>query len=330
MVRYYIARAALAIATAGWSLAWAAPPSNAQYSIPSSARNSGVGDMSSAQHKLSSSVGDGFGEFAMNGASYTLSPGFWGGVLKVAPALATISVSPTSVPDNGTPLVFTVTLNPPPAVATPVAIASALITGPAMTGVTNNCIGPVLVAPTGVGTCTISANNTVGLDSSVTATVTLAAGAGWVLGSPSVASGTITDDDSVVGVTAPNTTINDGANAVFEITCRGAPTATVSYSFSGDYSPLPPNAGPTVVTCGTPLIITIPTVGDPILNLRTLRLTLADPSPFILAPGAGFATILVVDEAFFARPIPTLSAFGLMLLALLIFVAGQMGVRRKM
>jgi hypothetical protein len=329
MIRHYIARVALAIAMASGSLAWAAPPSNAQYSIPSSARNSGVGDMTSPQHKLSSSVGDGFGQFAMTGASYTLSPGFWGSVLKATPALATISVSPATVPDNGTPLVFTVTLNPPPAVATPVAIASALITGPAMTGVTNNCTAPVLVGPMGVGTCTISANNTVPIDGPLTATVTLAAGAGWVLGSPSVAAGTITDDDRAVGVTVSTPLIYDGEDAVFNITCTGAATATVSYSFGGNYTPLPPNGGPTVVTCGTPLVVNVPTAGIPVLNTRTLTLTLADPSPFTLVPGADSATVLILDQAYRPQFIPTLNAFWLMLLGLLLVVAMRFGIRRQ-
>jgi hypothetical protein len=327
MIRHYIGRMALAIAVAGCSAVWAVPPSNAQYSIPSSTRNSGVGDMTSAQHKLSSSVGDGFGQFSMSSATHTLSPGFWGSVLQLAPASATITVSPATVPDNGTPLVFTVALNPPPAVATPVAIASAVVSG-SMTGVTNNCTAPVLVGTSGIGTCTISANNTVAIDGPVTATVTLAAGAGWVLGTPSVATGTITDDDRAVGVTAPNIVVNNGTNAVFNITCTGAATATVSYSFSGNYTPLPPNGGPTVVTCGTPLVITIPTNSDPILHVRALTLTLADPTPFTLVPGQGAATITVIDEAFFARPIPALSTLLLILLGLLVTSAAGFGIRR--
>jgi hypothetical protein len=329
MVRHYINRVVLAIAMVGcWSQAWAVPPSNAQYSIPSSTRNSGVGDMTSAQHKLSSSVGDGFGLFAMTGSSYTISPGLWGGILRVTPPVATITVSPSSVPDDGTPLVFTVSLNPPPVVATPVAIASALITGAAMTGVTNNCMAPVIVGPAGFGSCTIFATNTVPIDGPATATVTLAGGAGWAVGTPSVAIGTITDDDRAVGVTTSTPSIVDGQNAVFNITCTGAATATVSYSFSGNYAVLPPNGGPTVVNCGTPLVVTIPTADDPFLNLRTLTLTLADPAPFTLVRGAATATVLIVDEAFFARVIPTVNDLGLMLLGLVLAAAVAFRFRR--
>ncbi len=285
--------------------------------------------MTSVQHKLSSSVGDGFGFFAMTGVGHTLSPGFWGGVLRATPATATIAVSPLTVPDDGTALVFIVTLSPPPAVATPVSIASAVIAGGAMTGVTNNCLAPVIVSPLGVGTCTISATNTVAIDGPVTATVTLAGGAGWAVGVPSVAVGTITDDDLAIGITVQNPSVTDGADAVFILTCRGAATATVNYSFSGNYTPLPPNSGPVVITCGTPLLVTIPTVDDPNLNVRTLTLNMADPTPFIFISGIGSATVLVLDRNYLAQAIPTASSLGMLLLGLLVAVAASRGLRRK-
>lgn len=328
MNRHFIARVATVIAVAtSWHLAWAAGPSNAQYSIPKSAQNSGVGVMNSAQHQLWSSVGDGFGEFAIGSTSNTLSPGFWGSVLQLSIPLATISAAPASVRDNGTPIVFTVTLNPPPAVPMPVAIASATVTGGVMTGVTNTCGSSVLVGTSGTGTCSIAASNTVPADGPATATVTLASGSGWVLGSPNAASGTITDDDRAVGVFAPISVIEDGNNIVFNITCTGAPTATVSYSFSGTFVPLPPPVGPTIVTCGTPLVVTIPTAAGSVTNFQFLTLTLANPSPFVFIDGASSATVTVVDDL--SRPIPTANAVWLALLGLLLAI-GAVTIRKRM
>jgi hypothetical protein len=325
MMKHYIARIALATAIAGGSAAGAVPPSNAQNSIPNSTVNSGIQDMSSPQLKLSSSVGDSFGLFAMSGVGHTLSPGLWGAILRFTPPLATIAVSAPAV-DNGTPLVFTVTLNPPPATATPVAIASANVVG-AMTGVTNNCIAPVMVQPSGTGTCTISASNIIPFDGPTNATVTLAAGAGWALGSPSSATGTINDDDGVVGVTAVTLSVIEGEPALFNLTCRGAPTATVSYSFGGTYSPLPPNGGPTVITCGIPLPIAIPTINDSAINgSRTITLSLADPTPFALIRGGESATVTVLDVPI----IPTLNGVGLVLLGLLVAFVAVSTRRRRM
>jgi hypothetical protein len=325
-MKHYFAHIAVAAAIAGGSLAWAGGPSNAQYSIPASARNSGVGDMSSPQLYLSSSLGDGFGAFAMTGAGHTLTPGLWGAILKFTPPLATIAVSPAMVVDNGSALTFTVTLNPAPTVATPVAIASATVVGGTMSGVTNNCLTPVLVGPSGSGTCTISATNALPFDGPAQATVTLAAGAGWVLGTPSSAVGTIIDDDGVVGVTAVLPSIIEGDIALFSLTCKGAPSATVSYSYSGSYAPLPPNGGPVIITCGTPLIVGIPTINElAITGPKTLTLTLADPSPFALEQGGGFATVVIKDVPI----VPTIGGLGLMLLGLLMAMAAVASASRR-
>jgi hypothetical protein len=303
--------------TSIFSAICAAGPSNSQYSIPSSAQNSGVGTMNSAQHQLRSSVGDGFGLFAMAGVNQSLSPGFWGTLVQLSVPTATISVSPSTVPDNGTSLVYTVRLTPPPAVATPVTIASAVVTG-AMTGVVNNCTAPVVVSPAGTGSCTISASNIVALDGPATATVTLGSSAGWALGVPSVAAGTITDNDNAVNVTVLTPIISAGSNAVFNIVCGGAPTATVSYSFSGDYAPLPANVASTVITCGAPVVVTIPTVSNPVNRAYNLTLTLTSSTPVPI--GIASATVTIVEDAYV---IDTLSPTWTVLFALLIaFVVG--------
>jgi hypothetical protein len=67
-------------ALAGSALVWATSPSSANYALPASAINSGVGDMASAGYKLSSSLGDAFQTGLMSSAGYRLNPGFWGAV----------------------------------------------------------------------------------------------------------------------------------------------------------------------------------------------------------------------------------------------------------
>jgi len=65
--------------------ALAAGPSSTNYSIPSSTINAGVGPMSSANYKLSSSLGDPFFAAALTIASYRINPGFWGTIAGVLP-----------------------------------------------------------------------------------------------------------------------------------------------------------------------------------------------------------------------------------------------------
>ena len=71
-------------------LAFAAPatfgatgPTSSNYALSSSAVNNGVGDMSSAQFKLSSSLGDTTFAARQTSAGFVLSPGFWHSVLGV-------------------------------------------------------------------------------------------------------------------------------------------------------------------------------------------------------------------------------------------------------
>ena len=81
MLRCWSAAGALAACTA----ALAAVPSSANYAIPSSTINSGVGNMASANYKASSSLGDPFFAAPLGSANYKINPGFWGGVIGPLP-----------------------------------------------------------------------------------------------------------------------------------------------------------------------------------------------------------------------------------------------------
>ena len=61
----------------------AVPPSSANYALPSTAVNNGVGDMASASYKLSSSLGDTTFTERQTSAGFVLSPGFWHSVIGV-------------------------------------------------------------------------------------------------------------------------------------------------------------------------------------------------------------------------------------------------------
>jgi uncharacterized protein YhjY with autotransporter beta-barrel domain len=117
---------------------------------------------------------------------------------------ATISVSPAAVAEDGAPnLVYTITLNQAnPSAATSV---SYTIGGTAINGTDYATIASPLVIPAGNTTGTITVNPTADatIEADETVTLTLNAGAGYTVGVPNSATGTILNDD------LPNLTIND-------------------------------------------------------------------------------------------------------------------------
>ena len=74
---------ALAVAALACLHATAAPPSNTNFVMSSSAINNGVGDMASVNFKLSSSVGDTTFTARQTSTGFVLSPGFWHSVIDV-------------------------------------------------------------------------------------------------------------------------------------------------------------------------------------------------------------------------------------------------------
>ncbi len=117
---------------------------------------------------------------------------------------ATISVAPAAVAEDGAPnLVYTVALNQPnPAAATTVNFT---IGGTAANGTDYATIASPLVIPAGstTGTITVNPSGDTNIEADEAVTLTLAAGAGYTVGVPNAATGTILNDD------LPNLTIND-------------------------------------------------------------------------------------------------------------------------
>ena len=71
------------LASAAPATVGATGPTSSNYALSSSAVNNGVGDMSSAQFKLSSSLGDATFTARQTSAGFVLSPGFWHSMLGV-------------------------------------------------------------------------------------------------------------------------------------------------------------------------------------------------------------------------------------------------------
>ncbi|HEX4853076.1 putative Ig domain-containing protein [Arenimonas sp.] len=145
---------------------------------------------------------------------------------------ATISVSPANVAEDGVPnLVYTVTLNQASLSATSV---NYTIGGTAANGTDYGTIASPLVIPAGTTTGTITVNPTADatIEANETVALTLAAGAGYTVGVPNAATGTILNDD------LPNLVIND-------VTANEGNAGTTNFTFTVSLSA---PAGPGGVT----------------------------------------------------------------------------------
>jgi hypothetical protein len=133
---------------------------------------------------------------------------------------ATITVAPASVSEDGAPnLVYTVTLNQAnPSAATTV---NYTISGTATNGTDYATITSPLVIAAGSTTGTITVNPTADatIEADETVILTLNAGAGYTVGVPNSATGTILNDD------LPNLTIND-------VTANEGNAGTTNFTFT--------------------------------------------------------------------------------------------------
>ncbi|WP_245626443.1 putative Ig domain-containing protein [Stenotrophomonas ginsengisoli] len=202
---------------------------------------------------------------------------------------ASISVSPGSVlEDSGTPLVYTVTLDQPS--LSPLSI-NFTVGGSASSGSDFAAVTSPLVIPAGATTGTVSItpiddNNHEG---SETVVLTLSAGAGYLVGTPSSVTGTIVDDDQPVtlpsgplpGATAGSpysqTLQASGGIAPYMYSVSGALPAGLAFdTASGTLSGIPMQSGsfalvvsasdstggpPGMVTANYTLNVAAPTLG---------------------------------------------------------------------
>jgi uncharacterized protein YhjY with autotransporter beta-barrel domain len=146
---------------------------------------------------------------------------------------ATITVSPASVLENGAPnLVYTVALDAAPTSALTVNFT---LGGTAINGSDYGSIGTSVVIAAGSTsqTVVINPNSDGSIEPDETVIITLAAGAGYVVGTPASATGTITNDD-FPSISIDNVTVTEGnggtTNAVFTV-ALSAPAATGGVTF---------------------------------------------------------------------------------------------------
>jgi hypothetical protein len=147
---------------------------------------------------------------------------------------ATLSVSPAAVAEDGAPnLVYTVTLDQASFSAMSIGYTAG---GTAANGTDYATISSPLVIPAGSTTGTITVNPTADatIESDETVTLTLSAGAGYAVGVPNTATGTILNDD-LPNLTINDVTLNEGnagiINATFTVSLS-APAGPGGVTFS--------------------------------------------------------------------------------------------------
>jgi hypothetical protein len=169
------------------------------------------------------------------------------------PATVTIAVAPASASEAGGVLTYTITrTGGNQTVALPVNI-----TPPASSGrYSTTCASPVnIAASTATATCTVTGIDNAVTDGSVSAAVTVIAGANYTVGSPATATGTITDDDgppSVSVAVAPATASENGGVLTYTFT-RGGNAGQIAAALTGVNITAPAAAARYSTTCASPI-----------------------------------------------------------------------------
>lgn len=222
------------------------------------------------------------------------------------PPSVSIAVSPASVSEDGaTNLTYTVTRSLNLTSPTTVNITT---TGTATAGTDYAGNVATIAIPAGATTATIVINPTVDgtVEPDETVTLTVAAGAGYTVGVPASATGTILNDDvpSATVSVSPAAVAEDGApNLIYTFTLNQASFSAVSlnYTIGGtatngtDYATI---ASPLVIPAGntTGTVTVNPTADATIEADETVTLTLAAGTGYIVAvPNSATGTILNDD-----------------------------------
>jgi len=199
---------------------------------------------------------------------------------------ATIAVSPASVAEDGAPnLVYTVTLNQAAFTATSVNFT---VSGTATSGTDYAAVTSPLVIPSGNTTGTITVNPTADatIETDETVILTLAAGAGYTVGVPTSATGTILNDD------LPTLTIND-------VTSSEGNAGTTNFTFTVSLSE---PAGPGGVTFDIATANGTATAGvDYVANSLTAQTIPAGSSTYTFTVLVNGDTLNEPSETFFVN-----------------------------
>ncbi len=199
---------------------------------------------------------------------------------------ATISVSPANVAEDGAPnLIYTVTLNQASFSALSIGYT---IGGTATNGTDYATIASPLVIPAGSTTGTITVNPTADatIEANETVILTLNAGAGYTVGVPNSATGTILNDD------LPNLAIND-------VTAAEGNAGTTNFTFTVSLSA---PAGPGGVTFDIATANGTATAGvDYVANSLTGQTIPAGSSTYTFTVQVNGDTLNEATETFFVN-----------------------------
>ena len=206
---------------------------------------------------------------------------------------ATIAVSPAAVAEDGAPnLVYTVTLNQASFSAVSI---NYTIGGTAINGTDYGTIASPLVIPAGstTGTITVNPSGDTAIEADETVTLTLNAGAGYTVGVPNSATGTILNDD------LPNLTIND-------VTANEGNAGITNFTFTVSLSA---PAGPGGVTFNIATANGSAVGGtDYVINSLTAQTIPAGSSTYIFTVLVNGDTLNEPSETFFVNVTSVLNA----------------------
>ena len=232
-----------------------------------------------------------------------------------------IAVSPASASENGGVLTYTVTRTG----GTATALTVSLTPLPMSSRYTSSCT-PSITIPAGQtsATCTVTGVNNAVVDGDVNVTVAVGAGAGYTVGAPSSATGTLTDDDNAVSFSS--TPLIGGGHQI--TVTRTGPTGS-GLPVNLTLSPTPGTNYTT--TCTSP--ITIPAGQTTVVC--TITPTASTPPGFsvtaTIAPGGyviGAPSSLTLMLTSTLASIPLLGPLGLGLMGLLLAAAALLQRRR--
>ena len=250
----------------------------------------------------------------------------------------TVSVAVTGSPatEAGGVLTYTFTRAGGSAAALAATLPVNITPPTASTRYSSTCTSPVTFAVSATtATCTVTGVDNAVADGNINVVVAVAAptvASAYTVGTPASATGVINDNE--IGISVAATGATEGSNVSFSITCTGpvASTATVTFAISGQDAgaTITPAAGPVTVTCGTPLVVTVSTTNDVVIgNNRAVTLTLSAPvSPAVLVGSASVAAAVADNDQ--PTSIPTMSAFGLGLMSLMLIGFAAFQRRRYM
>ncbi len=222
------------------------------------------------------------------GAGYTVGTpsSATGTILNDDVPTASISVAPAAVAEDGAAnLVYTVTLNQASLSSTSVNFT---VGGTATSGTDYAAVTSPLVIPAGSTTGTITVNPTADatIEADETVILTLAAGAGYSVGAPASATGTILNDD------LPNLTIND-------VTASEGNAGITNFTFTVSLSA---PAGPTGVTFDIATANGTATAGvDYVANSLTAQTIPAGSSTYTFTVLVNGDTLNEPTETFFVN-----------------------------